>query len=114
MAERIKRGMARVQFLAVKEIVQNKLMQGYTVKLIYDELCSEGKIAGSYKSFSRYIKIYELTKINNAKIEQKQPVNSNNQKEQRQEQTPSQKVSFKDGASYSTLIKNTENKEESN
>ncbi len=84
MAERIKRGMARVQFLAVKEIVQNKLMQGYTVKLIYDELCSEGKIAGSYKSFSRYIKIYELTKINNAKIEQKQLINSNNQQNNEQ------------------------------
>lgn len=95
MAERIKRGMARVQFLAVKMIVQDKLLQGYTVKLIYDELCSEGKIAGSYKSFSRYIKIYELTKIEQ-KNEPKQITSPNNQqgKEQRHHVELQKKQSF--------------------
>lgn len=65
--------MARVQFLAVRTTIRSKLLQGYTVKLIYDELCSEGKVTSSYKTFSRYIKIYEQNKINNnTKIEQEQ------------------------------------------
>ncbi len=92
MAERVKRGMVRVKFLALKEIIQNKLLQGYTIKLIYDELCNEGTFTGSYKSFSRYIKIYELNKsqkikptVQHNKTNEQETAKNNNQQNQSDE-----------------------------
>ena len=84
MAEKIKRGMAFVQFLAMQELIKKKLSEGYNYTLIYEELHNDGKYTGSYKTLSRYIKEFGLKqqvslieeKSKDKKIEQ--PITSKN------------------------------------
>lgn len=116
----------RIQFLANLELIKDNLDKGHTLKSIYSELVKTNKVTCSYQSFSRYKTIFlgfsnnckgkrkiqeELENKNEDKLKNKLVEQVKNNKNQ---STPSQKVSFTDGASYSTLIKNTENKEESN
>ncbi|MBQ4568257.1 MAG: hypothetical protein IJA79_09065 [Desulfovibrio sp.] len=53
----IKRGLARVQFIACHSEIVELLEQGYTVRNIYDDFVSSKKISMSYTSFARYIQI---------------------------------------------------------
>lgn len=49
------RGLAKVEFLAHKPDILDKLAKGYSVRMIYDELAEKGKISVGYPQFCRYV-----------------------------------------------------------
>lgn len=71
MKKKRKPGEARVQFLACKPEIFEKIRAGYTVKAIFHELTEKGKISFSYSRMieflhKRYtIKNYEVFEDNN-------------------------------------------------
>lgn len=52
----IKRGLARVQFIACHSEIVELLKQGYTVRNIYDDFIKLKKITMSYVIFAKYIR----------------------------------------------------------
>lgn len=106
----------RIQFLANLELIKDKLDKGHTFKSIYSELVQAGKVTCSYKNFSRYKTIF-LGFTNNCKG--KREIQSDIQKNtvtqqvknNKNNQAPSQKVSFTDSASISDLVGDIEKKE---
>jgi len=53
----IKRGLARVQFIACHSEIVELLDKGYTVQNIYDDFVKSKKITMSYRIFAKYIRI---------------------------------------------------------
>ena len=47
---------AKIEFLALKEAVDNKLRAGYSVRAVYEELVEGGHLRMSYSTFSGYIR----------------------------------------------------------
>jgi len=47
-AKRLRRYMARVEFLACKETVETMLEQGFSKKLIHERLTEEGRVSMAY------------------------------------------------------------------
>lgn len=56
MEKRMRKGMARVEFRAARETIEDMLEKGYNYRLIYEFLFENGKITMSYRSFWQYIK----------------------------------------------------------
>lgn len=54
--ERLKKGLARIEFFAVRQEVEKLLAAGYSIKLAYDNLKDNGKITMSYQAFYRNLK----------------------------------------------------------
>lgn len=114
----------RIQFLANLELIKDNLDKGHTLKSIYSELVKTNKVTCSYQSFSRYKTIF-LGFSNNCKGKRKiQEENKNEDKlknklieqvkNNKNQSTPSQKVSFTESASYSDLIRNIEKRRVTN
>lgn len=47
---------AKVEYLASKELIENRLKAGYTVRMIYEELTEGGKLSISYSAFCDYVR----------------------------------------------------------
>ena len=47
---------ARIEYRAVKSLVEQKLAEGYSIKLIYEELVGSGCVTMGYTSFCDYIR----------------------------------------------------------
>jgi len=54
--ERLKKGVARIEFFAVRQEVEKLLAAGYSIKLAYEDLKEKGKITMSYQAFYRNLK----------------------------------------------------------
>ena len=55
---RLTPGMARVEFLAVKDEVESLLARGYLLKPAYAQLTKEKRISMTYDTFRRYARKY--------------------------------------------------------
>lgn len=55
---RLTPGMARVEFLAVKDEVESLLARGYLLKPAYTQLTKEKRISMTYDTFRRYARKY--------------------------------------------------------
>lgn len=53
---RLRSGMARVEFFAVRQEVEELLAQGHTLRLAYEHLFKLKKISMAYDSFRRHVK----------------------------------------------------------
>jgi hypothetical protein len=51
----VQRGQARVEFIALKQEIQELLLQGHTNKYIHGSLFASGRITMSYAMFCRYV-----------------------------------------------------------
>lgn len=51
-----RRSFARIEFRAVQALVEQKLAEGYSLKLIYEELAETGKLTMGYTSFCDYVR----------------------------------------------------------
>lgn len=117
MAERIKRGMAIVQFLALQDVIRKRLSEGYSYKLIYEELYNEGKFTASYKTLSRYIKDFGLKqqfplskeKVEDKKVEQhaEQPTQAISDVKTKSDMPTSEALKLR--PDYNTLIADEQN-----
>lgn len=117
MAERIKKGMAIVQFLALQEFIRKRLSEGYSYKLIYEELYNEGKFTASYKTLSRYIKDFGLKqqfplskeKVEDKKVEQhaEQPTQAISDVKTKSDMPTSEALKLR--PDYNTLIADEQN-----
>lgn len=47
---------ARIEYRTVKSLVEQKLAEGYSKQLIYEELKGDGRVTMSYTSFCDYIR----------------------------------------------------------
>ncbi len=59
--ERLKKGVARIEFFAVRQEVEKLLAAGYSIKLAYEDLKEKGKITMSYQAFYRNLKPAQKT-----------------------------------------------------
>ena len=58
--QRIRRGMGKIEFVAISEEAQKLFAAGYNLRIAYDELVEKGKLSMSYSSFCGYAKtMYE-------------------------------------------------------
>lgn len=53
---RLRNGMARVEFLAVRAEVEELAAKGHPAMSIYQQFKADGKISMSYRAFHRYLK----------------------------------------------------------
>lgn len=51
-----RRCFARMQFRAIKTLVEQKIEQGYSIKLLFEELTEAGNISMAYTTFCDYIR----------------------------------------------------------
>ena len=56
MPENKRPSFARVQYRAVQPLVEQKLAEGYSIRLIYEELTGSGSLTMGYTSFCDYIR----------------------------------------------------------
>lgn len=54
--EPLKKGVARIEFFAVRQEIEKLLAAGYSIKLAYDHLKNLGQITMSYQAFYRNLK----------------------------------------------------------
>jgi len=47
---------ARIEYLAVRSLVEEKRAEGYSIKLIYEELFGAGRVTMGYTSFCDYLR----------------------------------------------------------
>ena len=52
----LQRYMARVEFLACKEVIDSMLAQGFSKKLIHERMVSDGRCSMSYITFCEFIR----------------------------------------------------------
>jgi hypothetical protein len=52
----LKKGVARIEFFAVRQEVEKLLAAGYSIKLAYEDLKEKGKLTMSYQAFYRNLK----------------------------------------------------------
>ena len=55
-ANPVRRSMARVEFLANREMIDDMLSQGFSKKLIHERLISEGRCSMHYITFCEFIR----------------------------------------------------------
>lgn len=56
MAERKPKYMARVEYRQHQERIEKRLAEGYSQRLVYDELTREGLLSMSYSAFCDYVR----------------------------------------------------------
>lgn len=92
MTEKLPRGMAKVQFVAIKDIIKTKFDEGYNITLIYNELRKEEKFTSSFRTFSRYLELFDLKPPKPDKTKNKKKLshskNTSEKKEQQEIQQP--------------------------
>lgn len=49
-------GFARIEYRAVQALVERKLAEGFTVKLIHENLTADGSLTMGYKTFCDYVR----------------------------------------------------------
>ncbi|HAU4045833.1 TPA: TraK family protein [Legionella pneumophila] len=50
-----RRNSAKIQFLALKDDIQEALEKGCSMKAVWETLCDEGQITFGYKAFRHYV-----------------------------------------------------------
>lgn len=112
MAERKPKNTSKIEVIAHKNEIEDLLAKGYNYTLVFNKLKAQNKISCKYHAFLKSTKsICENNKKAKQLNKKNKQDNQNNQNEQKQESTPSQKVSFTDGANVSVLIGDIEKKE---
>lgn len=54
--QRIRRGMGKIEFVAISEEAHKLFAAGYNLRIAYDELVEKGRLSMSYSSFCGYAK----------------------------------------------------------
>ncbi len=70
--ERMRRGLAIVEFFAVEDEIQKLRSQKYGITLTYEKLKEEGKIKMSYKTFYGHLKKYEKENEEKKQLQKKE------------------------------------------
>jgi hypothetical protein len=68
---------ARIEFRAVQALVEQRLAEGYSIKLIFEELAEAGRLTMGYTSFCDYIRGGGVRRHGPDKNAQKKPPTSN-------------------------------------
>ena len=53
--KRLRSGFARVEFLAVRQEIEDLISKGYSIKTVHEMLQKDGKISMSYDAFRRFV-----------------------------------------------------------